>query len=199
MHLFKILLGILGYWELLFKTSSRSSRLQRPPWGRPCWTPCSYARRSRCLYASFNQDHALVLLHFLEHQTSHAVCFNARALLYECVFDALWIFFIVISIYRKPACYTSLDLSSIRKTTNRSAAKLICSSFLSWPTCMLLDLSIALWLHHDLPKVVAPIPRSGACETWVPLGPHRPGSWSCPTSGSGLLEDLWICQWAQST
>jgi hypothetical protein len=25
----------------------------------------------------------------LEHQTSHAVCFNARGLLYECVFDAL--------------------------------------------------------------------------------------------------------------
>jgi hypothetical protein len=24
-----------------------------------------------------------------EHQTSHAVCFNARGLLYECVFDAL--------------------------------------------------------------------------------------------------------------
>jgi hypothetical protein len=26
---------------------------------------------------------------FLEHQTSHVVCFNARGLLYECVFDAL--------------------------------------------------------------------------------------------------------------
>jgi hypothetical protein len=26
---------------------------------------------------------------FLEHQTSHAVCFNAWGLLYECVFDAL--------------------------------------------------------------------------------------------------------------
>jgi hypothetical protein len=24
-----------------------------------------------------------------EHQTSHAACFNARGLLYECVFDAL--------------------------------------------------------------------------------------------------------------
>jgi hypothetical protein len=30
------------------------------------------------------------------------------------------------------------------------------------------------------------IPR---CETWVPLGPHQPGSWTSPTSGSGLLED----------
>jgi hypothetical protein len=26
---------------------------------------------------------------FLEHQTSHATCFNAQGLLYECVFDAL--------------------------------------------------------------------------------------------------------------
>jgi hypothetical protein len=24
-----------------------------------------------------------------EHQTSHVICFNARGLLYECVFDAL--------------------------------------------------------------------------------------------------------------
>jgi hypothetical protein len=27
------------------------------------------------------------------------------------------------------------------------------------------------------------------CETWVRLGPHRPGSQPSPTSGSGLLED----------
>jgi hypothetical protein len=39
----------------------------------------------------------------------------------------------------------------------------------------------------------------GRCETWVPLGPHRPGSRSFPTSGSGLLEDLPTCQWAQPT
>jgi hypothetical protein len=30
-----------------------------------------------------------VFLLFLEHQTSHAFCFNARGLLYGCVFDAL--------------------------------------------------------------------------------------------------------------
>jgi hypothetical protein len=47
---------------------------------------------------------------------------------------------------------------------------------------MLFDLSIALRLRHDLSKVAVPTPRSGACETWVPLGPHRPGSWPCPTS-----------------
>jgi hypothetical protein len=29
---------------------------------------------------------------FLEHQISHAVCFNARGLLFECVFDALLFF-----------------------------------------------------------------------------------------------------------
>jgi hypothetical protein len=79
-------------------------------------------------------------------------------------------FFIVVSIY-----WSSLDLSLFGKTSNRSAAKL--NFFFSFgPTCMLFDLSIALRLRHDLSKVAAPTPRSGACETWVPLGPHRPGS-----------------------
>jgi hypothetical protein len=35
----------------------------------------------------------------LEHQTSHVVCFNARGLLYDCVFDAL-LFFLV-----EPTCW----------------------------------------------------------------------------------------------
>jgi hypothetical protein len=64
---------------------------------------------------------------------------------------------------------------------------------------MLFDLSIALRLRHDLSKVVAPTPRLGACETWVPLSPNRPGSWPSLTSGSGLLGDPSTCQWAQST
>jgi hypothetical protein len=64
---------------------------------------------------------------------------------------------------------------------------------------MLFDLLIALRLRYDLSKVTAPTPRSGACETWVPLGPHRPGSQPSPTSGSGLLEDPLTCQWAQLT
>jgi hypothetical protein len=34
----------------------------RPPRGRPCHTPCSYARRSGCLYTSFDQGHALIFL-----------------------------------------------------------------------------------------------------------------------------------------
>jgi hypothetical protein len=60
---------------------------------------------------------------------------------------------------------------------------------------MLFDLSIALRLHHDLSKVAAHTPHSGACETWVPQGPHRPGSRPSPTSGSGLLRrptDLFV-------
>jgi hypothetical protein len=36
----------------------------------------------------------------------------------------------------------------------------------------------------------------GGCETWVPLGPHRPGSRPSPTSRSGLPEDPSTCQWA---
>jgi hypothetical protein len=107
-------------------------------------------------------------------------------------------FFIVVSIYWKPASYrSSLDLSSFGKTSNRSAAKLNSLFFLSFGlTCMLFDLSIAL---HDLSKVVAPTPCSGACETWVPLGPHRPGSRSSLTSRLGLPEDPPTCLWAQPT
>jgi hypothetical protein len=86
---FQDLAGYPRILALLFKASSRSTRLQKPPCGRPCQTPCIHAWRSGCLYTSFNQDHALVFLLFLEHQTSHAACFNARGLLYECVFDTL--------------------------------------------------------------------------------------------------------------
>jgi hypothetical protein len=64
---------------------------------------------------------------------------------------------------------------------------------------MLFDLSIALRLRHDLSKVTAPTPRSGANETWVPLGPHRPGSRPSLTSKSGLPEDPPTYQWAQPT
>jgi hypothetical protein len=34
-------------------------------------------------------NHALIFLLYLEHQTSHAACFNAQGQLYECVFDNL--------------------------------------------------------------------------------------------------------------
>jgi hypothetical protein len=96
-------------------------------------------------------------------------------------------FFIVIWIYWKSASYrSSLDLSTFGKTTNRSAAKLNSFFFFFGPTCMLFDPSIALRLCHDLFKVVTPTPCSGVFETWVPLGPHRPGSRPSPTSGSSL-------------
>jgi hypothetical protein len=109
-------------------------------------------------------------------------------------------FFIVVSIYWKPAFYrSSLDLSSFGKTSNRSAAKADLFFFFFGPTCMLFDLSIALRLRHDLSKITAHTPRSGACETWVPLGPHQLGSLPPPTSGSGLLEGPPTCQWAQPT
>jgi hypothetical protein len=35
----------------------------------------------------------------------------------------------------------------------------------------------------------------GLCETWVPLGPYRPGSRPFPTSGYGLPEGPPTCQW----
>jgi hypothetical protein len=85
----------------------------------------------------------------------------------------------------------STSLRSAR--LHRSAAKMIWYFLFFGPTCMLFDLLIALRLRHDLSKVTARTPHSGACETWVPLGPHRPGSRPSPTSGSGLPEDPPTC------
>jgi hypothetical protein len=31
-------------------------------------------------------------------------------------------------------------------------------------------------LRRDFVSAASPTRRSGACETWVPMGPHRPGS-----------------------
>jgi hypothetical protein len=37
----------------------------RPPRGRPYQTPCSCAKRSGCLYTSFDQDHVTIFFSFL--------------------------------------------------------------------------------------------------------------------------------------
>jgi hypothetical protein len=78
------ILGIVDLRPLL-----RSARLQSLLEVGPARLLAAMLRRFGCLCTSFDQDHALVFLLFLEHQTSHAACFNARGLLYECVFDAL--------------------------------------------------------------------------------------------------------------
>jgi hypothetical protein len=54
---FKTLLGILGYWALLFEASSRSARLQGLHEVGPTRFLAAMLRRSGCLYSSFNQDH----------------------------------------------------------------------------------------------------------------------------------------------
>jgi hypothetical protein len=156
-----------------------------PLQGRPCQTPCSYARRSRCLYTSFDQNHDSVFFSFLsikqyilsasmlgDYSTSASLtpsCFLRRTDLFRNLFPitllldllvfffsfffgtsyqascpqrcsdtSLWVHlwcplnvFIVVSIYWKTVSYrSSLDLSSLSKTTNRSAAKL--ASFFFW-------------------------------------------------------------------
>jgi hypothetical protein len=40
-------------------------------------------------------------------------------------------------------------------------------------------------------------PQEGGCETWVPMGPHRPGSWRSLTSGSDLSEAPPTCKWTR--
>jgi hypothetical protein len=50
-------------------------------------------------------------------------------------------------------------------------------------------------LRHDFVSAALPTHRSGACETWVPMGPHRPGSQPSPTGGPDLPEDPPTCPW----
>jgi hypothetical protein len=51
--------------------------------------------------------------------------------------------------------------------------------------------------QRDFVSAASPTRRSGACETWVPTGPHRPGSQRSLSSGPDLPEALPICKWAQ--
>jgi hypothetical protein len=132
-------------------------------------------------------------LYFLDHHTGHPAHHDAWILLYECILDAVWIFS---SSFRSigsllPMGCQSTSFRLARLQTGQMLSRFILFSFV--PTCMLFDLSTALRLCHDLSKVVASAPRSGACETWVPLGPHRPGSRSSLTSRSDLPEDPLTC------
>jgi hypothetical protein len=49
--------------------------------------------------------------------------------------------------------------------------------------------------RRDFISATLPTRRSGACETWVPMGPHRPGSQPSPTGGPDLPEDPPTCPW----
>jgi hypothetical protein len=75
---------------------------------RPVGKPFSHHVVTRPTLSSFS---------FLDHHIRHPAHHDARILLYECILDTLWIFFIVVLIYRKPTSYrSSLDLSSFGKT-----------------------------------------------------------------------------------
>jgi hypothetical protein len=52
-------------------------------------------------------------------------------------------------------------------------------------------------LRRDLVSTASPTRRSGACETWVPMGPHRPGSQRSLSNGPDQPEVLSTCKWAQ--
>jgi hypothetical protein len=121
---------------------------------------------------------------FLDHRTSHPARHDIRyysmsaSLMPSEMFSSS---FRYIRSLLPIGCHSTSPCSA--KTTNRSAAKLTFFLFSFGPTRMLFDPSRALRLHHDLSMVATPTPRWGACETWVPLGPHRLGSRSSPTSG----------------
>jgi hypothetical protein len=155
---------------------------------RLCQSPRSYAWRSGCLSTLIVQDQDLVLFSFLDRQTSHAACFNARDYSMIAFFDALLFSSSLRPIGNLVSNRSALDLATLGiLQTGQLLSWLLFFSF--GLMCMLFDLSMASRLCHDPLKVVAPTHRSGACETWVPLGPHRPGSRPSPTSGSGPSED----------
>jgi hypothetical protein len=57
------------------------------------------------------------------------------------------------------------------------------------PTCLCFLMVAIRWVPKSVPGVHMVWRWFGHYETWVPLGPHRPGSQSSPTGGLGLLED----------
>jgi hypothetical protein len=106
-------------------------------------------------------DLRFLLFFFLDHHTDHPARHDARIILMSASTIPSEIFS---SSFRSTGSLLPIGCHSTSlwfgKTSNRSAAKLICS-LLFGPTCMLFDLSIALQLRHDLSKVAAHTPRSG--------------------------------------
>ena len=145
-----------------------------------------------CLYTPLFKTKSTLFFFFLDHQIGYPAHFNDRGLLYEFVFDDLLIFYVTSIYWKYTSCRSALDLGTLSNLHDRSALCWL-NSFLGM-SCMLFDLSIASRLRHDSLVVATPTHRSGACETWVPLGPHRPGSQPSPTSGSGPSEDSPTCQ-----
>jgi hypothetical protein len=155
-----------------------------------CWETRFSSRR----YTTY-----FFLSSFFDHHTSHPARHDARILLMSASLMPSEFFHRRFYLLKACFLYVVTQPLFVRQDYKQVGCKATLFLFLFGPTCMLFDLSIALRLRHDLSKVDAPTPRTGACETWVPLGPHRPGSQPSPTSGSGLLEHLPTCQWAQST
>jgi hypothetical protein len=52
-------------------------------------------------------------------------------------------------------------------------------------------------LRRDFVSTASPTRRSRSCETWVPMGPHRPGSQRSLSSGPDLPKALPTYRWAR--
>jgi hypothetical protein len=77
-----------------FETSLSSARLQGLPEVGPARLLA--AMLGDLGVSTLRSIKTMMQFSYFEHQTSHAVCFNAWGLLYECVFDAL----LFLSLYR---------------------------------------------------------------------------------------------------
>jgi hypothetical protein len=135
----------------------------------PTYWETRFSSRRYSTYFFFSS----LLGHLAGHPTRH----DARILLYECILDALSIFsssFRSIGSQLPTGCY-STSLRSARLHTGRLLSRFVL--FFFWTD-----------VH-----AIRPVYSSRACETWVPLGPHRLGSQPSLTSRSDLLEDPQTC------
>jgi hypothetical protein len=68
-------------------------------------------------------------------------------------------------------------------------------------TCKTLNLFLVLEYYKLqwglMARAMFDVARAPQCETWVPMGPHRPGSRRSLSSGPNLPESPPTCKWAQ--
>ena len=104
----------------------------RPPRGRhaPTALPDSLqlCLSAGCFYTPLFKTKS-ILFFFLDHQTGHAACFNARGLLYEFVFDLL-IFYVASIYWKSTSCRSAFDLATLGKLHKKVGSEL--TEFFSW-------------------------------------------------------------------
>jgi hypothetical protein len=110
---------------------------------RPCQSPRSYAWRSGCLSTLIVQDQDLVFFSFLDRQTSHAACFNARDYSMIAFFDALLFSSSLRPIGNLVSNRSALDLATLGILQTGQLLSWLLFFLLDWCACF----STCRWLQ----------------------------------------------------